>query len=97
MRLIDTETVIRKLRKANCAECDNYNAIRCRACWVDDVVSLLDDSPKVDAVEVVHGRWAIINEYCCVCSVCHNASIQTYYFCPECGAKMDGGNEDGKD
>ena len=52
-RLIDTETVIRKLRKANCAECDNYNAVRCRACWVDDVVSLLEDSPTVDAVEVV--------------------------------------------
>ena len=56
-RLTDTETVIRKLRKANCAECDNYNAIRCRAGWVDDVVSLLEDSPTVDAVEVVHGEW----------------------------------------
>ena len=73
-RLIDTETVIRKLRKANCAECDNYNAVRCRACWVDDVVSLLEDSPTVDAVEVVrckdcrycqsdvHGLWCF-NDY----------------------------------
>ena len=51
-RLIDTEAVIRKLRKANCAECDSYNDVRCRACWVDDVVSMLEDAPTVDAVEV---------------------------------------------
>ena len=61
---------------------------------VDDVRFLVDSQPTVDAVEVVHGRWAIIDEDCCVCSVCHKHSIQTYYFCPECGAKMDGGNED---
>ena len=79
-RLIDTETVIRKLRKANCAECDNYNAVRCRACWVDDVVSLLEDSPTVDAVEVGHGRWVFTTheEYSnyrwnvtAECSECH--------------------------
>ena len=52
-RLIEVETVVRKIREANCADCDNCNAVLCRACWVDDVISLLDDSPKVDAVEVV--------------------------------------------
>ena len=56
-RLIDAETVIRKIRQANCPNCDNFNAILCRSCWVDDVIALLDDYPKVDAVEVVHGRW----------------------------------------
>ena len=42
-----------------------------------------------DVVKVVHGKWEVINDYCCVCSACHNASTQTYYYCPECGAKMD--------
>lgn len=46
-------------------------------------------SAIMDAVEVVHGRWSIVGE-ACVCSVCHNASIATYYYCPNCGAKMDG-------
>ena len=56
-RLIDTETVIRKLRNANCAECNVVRKVQCSACWVDDVVSLLDDAPTVDAVEVVHAHW----------------------------------------
>lgn len=46
-------------------------------------------APTVDAVEVVHARWAFIGEECCVCSACHNASPVDYYYCPECGAKMD--------
>ena len=50
---------------------------------------LMEDAPTVDAVEVVHGHWAIINENCCVCSACHKHSIQDYYYCPNCGAKMD--------
>ena len=55
-RLIEVETVIRKIRKANCADCDNCNAVLCRACWCDDVISLLEDSPKVDAVELPKGK-----------------------------------------
>ena len=63
-RLIDTETVIRKLRKANCAECNVVRKVQCSACWVDDVVSLLDDAPTVDAVEVVRCKDC---KYCMMC------------------------------
>ena len=59
------------------------------------------DSPTVDAVEVVHGRWV---NYCNdlmwqECSAC-GYRIQYFYskdckYCPNCGARMDGGNEDG--
>ena len=41
-----------------------------------------------------HGYWTIIDENCCVCSVCHKHSIQGYYYCPECGAMMDGGEDE---
>ena len=44
------------------------------------------EAGKRDAV--VHGRWAFVGD-ACVCSVCHKATIQDYYFCPDCGAKMD--------
>lgn len=47
------------------------------------------NAPAVDAVPVVHAHWTIIDENCCVCSACLNCSTQDYYFCPECGAKMD--------
>lgn len=39
------------------------------------------------------GRWAFVGD-ACVCSVCHNASTQDYYFCPECGADMERGGEE---
>lgn len=59
------------------------------------------NAPTVDAVPVVHGRW--INwgksgtptyENYGTCSVCHeDAEIHTEHrnYCPNCGAKMDGG------
>ena len=65
----------------------------CGKCTHKFVCKAIDNQPCFEcnqfAAEVEHGHWAIINNYCCVCSVCHNASTQTYYYCPECGAKMD--------
>ena len=64
-------------------------------------------APTVDAVEVVHGRWEFshtttIEKYAVVkCSNCgHEAfAIANYVkegrYCPICGAKMDGGDENG--
>ena len=74
----------------------------------DDIYNMLDDAPTVDAVEVVHGRWEygkweqghwVKGNERCRCSVCHrdfavdNSNI--WHGCPQCFAKMDGGNEDG--
>ena len=63
---------------------------------------IIDDAPTVDAVEVVHGEWIHhyydsgepIDDkwYCSECHMC-NDHRRTWY-CPNCGAKMDGGNED---
>jgi hypothetical protein len=54
----------------------------------------------VDAVEVVHGRWiyepvefSIVKDI--RCSVCGRYVKVPENYCPDCGAKMDGGNEDG--
>ena len=70
------------------------------------VMAAMDRMPTADAKPVVHGRW--INwgksgtptyENYGTCSVCHeDAEICTEHrnYCPNCGAKMDGGNEDAK-
>lgn len=56
------------------------------------------DACTVDAVEVVHGQWVnpYINRYghpCHCCSECgFKASYQDKNYCPNCGARMDGGN-----
>ena len=51
-RLIDGNARIEEIRKAYCTNCDNYDGVRCRSCWVDDAVGLFEDAPTVDAVVV---------------------------------------------
>ena len=61
-------------------------------------------APAVDAVEVVHARWAYTDEGYKVCSNCcwehpvldNNGFTVADTFCPSCGAKMDGGADDGE-
>ena len=64
----------------------------------------IENAPTVDAVEVVHGRWIPIGTYE-VCSHCgfeinRGERLREFFlvgnqYCRWCGAKMDGGNEDG--
>ena len=66
--------------------CDGYMEA------LDKVEAVVREFPKVDAVEVVHGRW-ISHEYDMAYS-CSNCGYITdwhlSYYCPHCGAKMDG-------
>ena len=65
--------------------------------WID-AAHEIDDIPAVDAAPVVHGRW-IENEGLpyCTCSVCGGdywfGLYETLKYRPNCGAKMDGGEE----
>lgn len=59
----------------------------------------IDDAPTIDAVPVVHGRWVkthTTEENVWNCSACgYPVGIWTAWsrFCPNCGARMDGGAE----
>lgn len=73
---------------------------------------LIRRQPTVNAVEVVHGHWKEYLHSALVrwkdgepvwadrsvfrCSRCDFGTIARHNYCPRCGAKMDGGNEDGK-
>ena len=67
----------------------------------DNFLIAIANFPTVDAVEVVHGRWlkathslstgSILAGYSC--SECDNFSVRNSNYCPNCGAKMDGGND----
>lgn len=97
-RLIDADALMDEFRRYMVERYDREKCVseeNCKTCensclWRKKV----SEAPTVDALEVVHARWAIVCE-ACVCSACHKASIATYYFCPECGAKMDGVSEYG--
>ena len=65
----------------------------------------INDAPTVDAEPVRHGRWIncvnynkiddAINYGYTICSVCEKLQQYGYKakYCPNCGAKMDGGDE----
>ena len=96
-RLIDADLFRKEI---NCCDIETSND------WMT-IVEQLNVAPTVDAVEVVHGDWTVMeNDYDCTttleCSVCEMSFCfdeydgllpqqQTYHYCPNCGAKMDGG------
>lgn len=64
------------------------------------------DAPAADVVPVVHGRWIgapLCGNDNCKCSECgswHNIHANLrgkimQKYCPSCGARMDGGSENG--
>ena len=71
---------------------------------LDEIDSVIDNAPTIDAVPVVHGKWLPtsidpVDPYF-RCSVCHygtdtifDGGDEPFKYCPNCGAKMDGGAE----
>lgn len=65
------------------------------------IYNAVNNAPTVDAVPVVHTRWAHLggDEWCCpVCGFVITTEGSwdkpTKKYCEDCGAKMDGGNAD---
>lgn len=78
----------------------------CEACqteniFIDAIIDEIDNAPDVDAVEVVHGVWDVIEDDYAMetiyrCSVCKEDFVTVdgtpeenlWNFCPNCGADM---------
>ena len=71
-----------------------------------DVVRRLHEVPAADVAPVVHGEWYLLDDcanaglYCSVCSRRVHREEFAYKklrskYCPHCGAKMDGGKDNG--
>ena len=81
--------------------CDGCTDIDCGEC----IQELIDDADPEDAQPVRHGRWILEDDFEIVeqrlrCSKCGWWTIDlsvdgSYNYCPKCGAKMDGGEDDG--
>lgn len=58
------------------------------------VLDKIDEAPTIEAELVRHGKWIKFHDELSKCSLCNYPTYtiwnQTDY-CPNCGAKMDGG------
>ena len=58
---IEREVFLKDAEIRYCLPCKgagkDYNGLKCRACWVDDMMGDVDDAPAADVAPVVHGRW----------------------------------------
>ena len=100
---ISREATIKRIKEVYCVGCNSYHGVRCRACGTGDAIDIIDDFPAADVAPVVHGRWEIVvgsngKEYM-VCTRCRVSQDLTgvFTYCPNCGAKMDGGDSDEAD
>lgn len=68
-------------------------------------VKILKEAPVADVQEIKHGEWMKDDSDGCYCSVCkwyadydydyvtnNGLGNDDFDYCPHCGAKMDGGN-----
>ena len=71
-KYIDVEIAIKDIKGNYCKPCkrsgDDYRGIKCRACWVGDCISIIDDCEEADVQPVVHCKDCIYYDkkiHCC--------------------------------
>lgn len=105
---IDKEAFKKSVEERYCKPCKaegkDHNGCWCRACWVDDMLDDVDCFQPADVAPVVRTLWAHLggDEWCCpVCGFVITTEGSwdkpTKKYCEDCGAKMDGGDNDAAD
>lgn len=97
MRLVDADSVYSALHEmGGCHATDEWAKGYDEA--IDAAIELLNDIPIIEAEDVKHGTWT--NDAgnghktkSVRCTLCGYYTIFRSNYCPNCGAKMDGGNE----
>ena len=87
---------------------DTIKALFARGmCYAPVQLEIVQALPAADVAPVVHGEWLRVDDdwnslttiQCPICSeewcfeTDDDVSLLNYKYCPNCGAKMDGGNE----
>lgn len=82
----------------------DFEIVMCDGDYKEALKMLLDKiekAPAADVAEVKHGqwineRWEGLSSFSAECSLCSKRTLAYfhYYYCPNCGAKMDGGQDE---
>ena len=97
-RFIDANNLIEEIREERCYNCRNFKDMKCDYCGTADYIYMIEDMPAADVAPVVHGQWeeasdgdGIVCPFCRTdfCTIIYDTEYFNY--CPNCGAKMDGG------
>ena len=98
--------MLRMVRNAMAEYIEREAAIESLPVAWDSAINALRNAPSADVAPVVHGRWIgapLCGNDNCKCSECgswHNIHANLrgeimQKYCPNCGARMDGGSENG--
>ena len=49
-RYINEDEFVAWVKEHWCADCNNDNGLRCRACWIDDAIDIVEEAPPADVV-----------------------------------------------
>ena len=96
----------------NVMENISYNGVRCRACGIGDAIDIIEDAAAANVAPVVHGLWekepssfwrwtpsgaVAVARATYRCGLCGRGTAVKSNYCPNCGAKMDGGDSNAAD
>ena len=97
MRPIDADRALEIVRDQGIAHPNAYHL-------TNYATLILREAPTIDVAPVKHGQWVSVpHKLARVCSVCNrdepykfaDIDADVYDYCPNCGAKMDGGASNG--
>ena len=96
---IERDMYYQKINGLSKGGCGDY-PLYCLA--INDCMNVLDEMPAADVAPVRHGCWVkeksdvLIHWHCSVCEKCYFLEEPNADYCPHCGAKMDGGDLNGR-
>lgn len=89
---------IDEIQRIYCTGCNSYNGAMCRACEHQDDMDIIEDTKAADVQPVKRGTWENTNKpnqlRCSNCEIIHFIAQYPHgdiKYCPNCGARMDGG------